>query len=106
MDKEKLEQRNVSIEGELEIANIQNMYFFSGQMTDVNVWDRSLSTDELQDFGLNCSKHLYREMFNRSNCDCSNTVFFQPYPKIKCFVLDNFLKKIILVMKYLVFRLG
>ena len=60
VDKENLESRIVSIGGELEIANYQNTFFFSGLMTDVNVWDRTLSTNELQDFGLSCSDQLYR----------------------------------------------
>jgi hypothetical protein len=59
VDKENLESRIVSIGGELEIANYQNT-FFSGLMTDVNVWDQTLSTNELQDFGLSCSDQLYR----------------------------------------------
>ena len=60
VDKENLGSRNVLILSELEIANYQNLFFFSGRMTDVNVWDRTLSTDELRDFGLTCSDQLYR----------------------------------------------
>ena len=60
MDKEHLETRNISIGNKLEIAKCQNVSFSSGQMTDVNVWNRSLSTMELQDFSLNCSNQHYR----------------------------------------------
>ncbi len=54
MDKENLESRNISIGRQIEIP------FFSGQITDVNVWDQSLSTNKIQGFGLNCSSQLFQ----------------------------------------------
>jgi hypothetical protein len=61
VDKENLESRNISIGGQIEIgSNKQHYPFFSGQITDVNVWDQSLSTNKIQDFGLNCNDQLFQ----------------------------------------------
>ncbi len=60
MDKKHLESQNISIGNKLEIADCQNVTFSSGQMTDINVWNQSLSTKELQDFALNCSNQHHR----------------------------------------------
>ena len=45
---------------QLEIANLENQTFFSGKITDVNAWDKPLSTDDLQDLTLNCKNELHR----------------------------------------------
>jgi hypothetical protein len=60
VDKENLESRNISIGRQIEIAHYQDYPLFSGQITDVNVWDQSLSTNKIQGFGLNCSDQLYQ----------------------------------------------
>ena len=82
------EGRNCSLGPQIEVPHIDEKAF-KGQITDLNVWDRPLSDDELVNFTKNCVDQRFHQIGQPNIIDWSVANFAYNKSLIETFEVDR-----------------
>ena len=74
----KLKYSAVELKSPIQLGNCQNSVKspFSGQITDLGIWNRALSFEEVQEFSLNCNSKVVKHI-HKSNKEWGKNCSFQ-----------------------------